>query len=86
MERIRFRRRFLSGEIPKPLQNFFFTLTSTAQNGRLRSAELLLKENGDVKLIRRAETMADYFATFDCFGEFKMLSDGTADRRMEENP
>ena len=32
-------------------------------NGRLRSAELLLMEDGDVKLIRRAETPADYFAT-----------------------
>ena len=32
-------------------------------NGRLRSAELLLKEDGDVQLIRRAETPADYFAT-----------------------
>ena len=36
-------------------------------NGKLRSAELLLKENGDVELIRRAETPKDYFATFDCF-------------------
>jgi diaminopimelate decarboxylase len=32
-------------------------------NGRLRSAELLLKENGSVELIRRAETPDDYFAT-----------------------
>ena len=32
-------------------------------NGKLRSAELLLRENGSVKLIRRAETPADYFAT-----------------------
>ena len=32
-------------------------------NGKLRSAELLLKENGDVELIRRAETPDDYFAT-----------------------
>lgn len=36
-------------------------------NGRLRSAEILLKEDGSTKLIRRAETPADYFATFDCF-------------------
>ena len=35
-------------------------------NGKLRSAELLLREDGSVKLIRRAETPADYFATF-CF-------------------
>jgi diaminopimelate decarboxylase len=34
-------------------------------NGRLKSAELLLKENGEVKLIRRAETPSDYFATLD---------------------
>ena len=32
-------------------------------NGKLRSAELLLKENGEIKLIRRAETLDDYFAT-----------------------
>ena len=36
-------------------------------NGRLRSAEVLLKEDGSTQLIRRAETPADYFATFDCF-------------------
>ncbi len=38
-------------------------------NGKLRSAELLLQENGDVKQIRRAETYDDYFATLD-FAEF----------------
>ena len=32
-------------------------------NGKLRSAELLLKEDGTVELIRRAETLGDYFAT-----------------------
>ena len=32
-------------------------------NGKLRSAELLLQEDGSVKLIRRAETLDDYFAT-----------------------
>ena len=32
-------------------------------NGKLRSAELLLKEDGSVKLIRRAETIEDYFST-----------------------
>ena len=40
-------------------------------NGRLRSAELLLKEDGSVKMIRRAETPRDYFATFDFTGLFK---------------
>ncbi len=32
-------------------------------NGKLRSAELLIRESGDVELIRRAETLEDYFAT-----------------------
>ncbi|HBY72547.1 MAG TPA: diaminopimelate decarboxylase [Lachnospiraceae bacterium] len=34
-------------------------------NGKLKSAELLMKEDGTVQLIRRAETPRDYFATFD---------------------
>jgi diaminopimelate decarboxylase len=34
-------------------------------NGKLKSAELLLKEDGSIQLIRRAETPKDYFATFD---------------------
>lgn len=37
-------------------------------NGKLRSAELLLREDGSVKLIRRAETPEDYFATLDVSG------------------
>lgn len=37
-------------------------------NGKLRSAELLLKEDGSVLMIRRAETPKDYFATFDFCG------------------
>jgi len=35
-------------------------------NGKLRPAEVLLKEDGSFQLIRRAETPADYFATLDC--------------------
>lgn len=35
-------------------------------NGKLRSAEVLLRSDGSFQLIRRAETPADYFATFDC--------------------
>ena len=42
-------------------------------NGKLRSAEVLLKEDGSTQLIRRAETPADYFATFDCFEIGKKL-------------
>ena len=42
-------------------------------NGKLKSAELLLQEDGSVKMIRRAETPADYFATFDCFDEYKFV-------------
>ncbi len=34
-------------------------------NGKLKSAEILLQEDGSTKLIRRAETPKDYFATFD---------------------
>ena len=37
-------------------------------NGKLRSAELLLKEDGSVQKIRRAETVEDYFATLDFKG------------------
>ena len=40
-------------------------------NGKLKSAELLLKEDGSVKLIRRAETPKDYFATFDGLDIYK---------------
>lgn len=42
-------------------------------NGKLKSAELLLKEDGSVQLIRRAETPKDYFATFDCFDIYGRL-------------
>ncbi len=37
-------------------------------NGKLRSAELLLRENGEVVQIRRAETLEDYFITLDFDG------------------
>ncbi len=46
-------------------------------NGKLRSAELLLRENGEVQLIRRAETPADYFATFDFALPDAFLKPGT---------
>ena len=39
-------------------------------NGKLRSAEVLLTEDGGTRLIRRAETERDYFATFDFTGLF----------------
>jgi diaminopimelate decarboxylase len=35
-------------------------------NGKLRSAEILLREDGSTEMIRRAETPGDYFATLDC--------------------
>lgn len=41
-------------------------------NGKLRSAELLLRPNGEVFEIRRAETIDDYFATLD-FGKLSEL-------------
>lgn len=40
-------------------------------NGKLRSAEILLHEDGTTELIRRAETPEDYFATLDVTGVFK---------------
>lgn len=42
-------------------------------NGKLRSAELLLRSNGDVEEIRRAETEDDLFATLD-FGRLDEFS------------
>ena len=42
-------------------------------NGKLKSAEILLKPDGSFKLIRRAETPADYFRTFDCFDFYKKV-------------
>lgn len=42
-------------------------------NGKLKSAEILLQEDGSAKLIRRAETPKDYFATLDCFDIFEKL-------------
>lgn len=42
-------------------------------NGRLRSAEILLKEDNSFELIRRAETAKDYFATFDNFPIYQKL-------------
>ena len=43
-------------------------------NGKLKSAELLLQEDGGVKLIRREERPKDYFATLDCFDIFDELN------------
>ncbi len=43
-------------------------------NGKLKSAEVLLKEDGSYQLIRRAEEPKDYFATFDCFDIIKDLT------------
>ena len=42
-------------------------------NGRLWSSELLLKEDGTVELIRRAQEPKDYFSTFDCFPIYEKL-------------
>lgn len=42
-------------------------------NGRLRSAEILLKTDGSFEMIRRAEKASDYFATFDGFPIYQKL-------------
>ena len=44
-------------------------------NGKLKSAELLLREDGSVELIRRAETPMDYFATLDCLDVYSRLGE-----------
>jgi len=54
-------------------------------NGKLRSAELLLRENGEVLPIRRAETLEDHFATldFDLLARFEIDSPRAEDGRTE---
>ena len=42
-------------------------------NGRLRCAEVMLKEDGSLELIRRAETPNDYFATLDICTDIKLF-------------
>lgn len=42
-------------------------------NGKLKSAEVLLKEDGSFQMIRRAETPKDYFATLDCFPIYEKI-------------
>ena len=42
-------------------------------NGKLKSAEILLKEDGSFEMIRRAETPRDYFATLDCFPIYNII-------------
>jgi diaminopimelate decarboxylase len=43
-------------------------------NGRLRCAEYLLRPDGSLRMVRRAETPADYFATFDIDTDFDFRS------------
>ncbi len=42
-------------------------------NGKLKSAEILLKQDGSFELIRRAETPKDYVSTFDCFNIYEKI-------------
>jgi diaminopimelate decarboxylase len=51
-------------------------------NGKLWSAELLLRKNGETELIRRAETPRDYFATFDCLPVYQKLDQIMKERNM----
>lgn len=52
-------------------------------NGRLRSAEVLLKEDGSTQLIRRAETPMDYFATFDSLPVYDALKKNTEEAEKD---
>ena len=54
-------------------------------NGRLRHAEVLLQQDGGDRLIRRAETPADYFATLDVLPEGHALLEHTDDIPRKEN-
>ncbi|MBR4831001.1 MAG: diaminopimelate decarboxylase, partial [Butyrivibrio sp.] len=49
-------------------------------NGKLKCAEVLLKEDGSTQLIRRAEKPMDYFATLDILGIYAKLH-----KLVEEN-
>ena len=52
-------------------------------NGRLRSAEVLLKEDGSTQLIRRAEPPMDYFATFDSLPVYDALKENTEEAEKD---
>ena len=52
-------------------------------NGRLRSAEVLLKEDGSTQLIRRAETPMDCFATFDSLPVYDALKKNTEEAEKD---
>ena len=52
-------------------------------NGRLRSAEVLLKEDGSTQLIRRPETPMDYFATFDSLPVYDALKKNTEEAEKD---
>ena len=52
-------------------------------NGRLRSAEVLLKEDGSTQLIRRAEKPMDYFATFDSLPVYDALKKNTEEAEKD---
>ena len=53
-------------------------------NGRLRSAEVLLRADGSTELIRRAETPADYFATLDVLPQGRALLEHVAIHETDE--
>ena len=59
--------------LPKIDKGDYLVIHDTGAHGKLKSAELLLKENGEVQLIRRAETPKDYFSTFDNLAIYKNL-------------
>ena len=54
-------------------------------NGRLRPQELLLRENGSVELIRRAETLDDYLATLHFHPDVMMPSNMTFMQNLPQN-
>ena len=59
--------------LPKIDIGDYIAIHDTGAHGFAMSAELLLKEDGSVEMIRRAETPRDYFATFDCFDIYNKI-------------
>ncbi|MCR4764322.1 MAG: diaminopimelate decarboxylase [Lachnospiraceae bacterium] len=51
-------------------------------NGKLKSAEVLLRENGEAEMIRRAQTPMDYFSTLDCLPVYNRLQEAADEVRL----
>ena len=64
---------YTAGESPRKILEDHGFAMGYNYNGKLKSSEILLHEDGSFEMIRRAETPKDYFATFDCFPIYEKL-------------